>query len=145
MQQAHYKTSLIPKYQQGVTLIEVLVSIVLMAIIGLGAAFIAGRTAVIHRDQNIHLHTINQFRQQLENSAQCGSKALGTHQIQVDIAGTSVQADCTVKKQTFTVTALDGTTNTNNGVASANVDVTYAELKVNSDDTFVPVKVQISP
>ncbi|WP_313035428.1 prepilin-type N-terminal cleavage/methylation domain-containing protein [Acinetobacter sp.] len=145
MRQAHYKTSPIPKSQQGVTLIEVLISIVLMAIIGLGAAFIAGRTAVIHRDQNIHLHTINQFRQQLENSAQCGSKVVGTNPIQVDIAGSNVQADCIVKKQVFTVTALDGTTNPNNGVASANVDVTYAEIRVNTDDTFVPVKVQMSP
>ncbi|MDO4580137.1 MAG: prepilin-type N-terminal cleavage/methylation domain-containing protein [Acinetobacter sp.] len=36
----------IPKYQQGATLIEVLVSMVLMAVIGLGAAYISGRTAV---------------------------------------------------------------------------------------------------
>lgn len=145
MQQVHYKSSPSLKCQQGVTLIEVLISIVLMAIIGLGAAFIAGRTAVIHRDQNIHLHTINQFRQQLENSAQCGAKAVGTHSIQVEIAGSNVQADCIVKKQAFTVTALDGTTNPNNGVAEANVDVTYAELQVKSSDTFVPVKVQMSP
>lgn len=145
MQRVHYKHLALLKYQQGVTLIEVLISIVLMAIIGLGAAFIAGRTAVIHRDQNIHLHTINQFRQQLENSAQCGSKALGTHTIQVDIAGSNVQADCTVKKQVFTVTALDGTTNPNNGVASSNIEVTYAEIQVKSDDTFIPVKVEMSP
>jgi len=45
------------KHQQGVTLIEVLVSMVLMAIIGLGAAYISGRTTVMHRDQNLHLHT----------------------------------------------------------------------------------------
>lgn len=145
MQQERYKYLPLLKYQQGVTLIEVLISIVLMAIIGLGAAFISGRTAVMHRDQNIHLHTINQFRQQLENSAQCGAKAIGTHTIQVDIAGSNVQADCIVKKQAFTVTALDGTTNPNNGVAEANVDVTYAEIRVNTNDTFVPVKVQISP
>ena len=34
MHQEHYKTSAISKYQQGVTLIEVLVSMLLMAIIG---------------------------------------------------------------------------------------------------------------
>ena len=54
MQQVLYKNSALHKHQQGVTLIEVLVSIVLMAVIGLGAAYISGRTAVLHRDQNIH-------------------------------------------------------------------------------------------
>ena len=45
MHQVHYKPSSISRYQQGVTLIEVFVSMLLMAIIGLGAAYISGRTA----------------------------------------------------------------------------------------------------
>lgn len=83
MQQVLYKNSTLYKQQQGATLIEVLVSIVLMAIIGLGAAYISGRTAVMHRDQNIHLHTVNQMRQQLENSAECAGKSAGTHTVQI--------------------------------------------------------------
>ena len=64
MQQVPYRKTQHRAHQQGITLIEVLVSVAMMAIIGLGAAYIAGRTAVIHRDQNIHLYTVNQFRQQ---------------------------------------------------------------------------------
>ena len=99
----------IPKYQQGATLIEVLVSMVLMAVIGLGAAYISGRTAVVHRDQNIHLHTINQMRQQLENSNECGGKALGTHTVQVQVAGNNVNLDCIVSEGAYTVVANDST------------------------------------
>src|SRR5574343_334851 len=68
MRQLNYKHPF--SKQRGVTLIEVLMSVLLMAIIGLGSAFIAARTAVTHRDQNVHLHTIIQMRNQLEAS-QC--------------------------------------------------------------------------
>lgn len=87
MHQVHYKTSAISKYQQGVTLIEVLVSMLLMAIIGLGAAYISGRTAVVHRDQNLHLHTVNQMRQYLESSAGSGC----TNNVDLDVAGKKLQ------------------------------------------------------
>ncbi len=134
-----------PKYQQGATLIEVLVSMVLMAVIGLGAAYISGRTAVVHRDQNIHLHTINQMRQQLENSNECGGKALGTHTVQVQVAGNNVNLDCIVSEGAYTVVANDST---GGGVASSTVGgvkVSAATLEVDEADTFVPVKVQIAP
>ncbi len=144
MQQEHCKILSLPKSQQGVTLIEVLISIVLMAIIGLGGAFIAGRTAVIHRDQNIHLHTIGQLRQQLENSTQCGSKSTGTHSEKVKIVGKEVQVDCTVKTQAFTVDTFNNS-NPKQGVAASTVNVSYAEIKISADDSFVPIKVQISP
>ena len=90
MQQVIYKSVVTHRHQQGATLIEVLVSMVLMAVIGLGAAYISGRTAVVHRDQNIHLHTVNQMRQQLEDSAECGGKAVGSHEVQIQVAGTTV-------------------------------------------------------
>lgn len=145
MQQVHYKKPLRLKYQQGVTLIEVLVSIVLMAIIGLGAAFIAGRTAVMHRDQNIHLHTVNQMRQQLENSAECSGKSEGTHTVQIQVAGTDVNLNCVVDEGAYTVVAKDST---GAGVASSTtggIKVSTATLAVDENNTFVPVKVQMSP
>lgn len=145
MQQAHYKKPLMLKHQQGVTLIEVLVSIVLMAVIGLGAAFIAGRTAIMHRDQNIHLHTVNQMRQQLENSAGCSGKSGGTHTVQIQVAGTDVNLNCVVSEGAYTVVAKDST---GAGVASSTtggIKVSTATLAVDEDDTFVPVKVQMSP
>lgn len=100
MQQVHYKKPLRLKYQQGVTLIEVLVSIVLMAIIGLGAAFIAGRTAVMHRDQNIHLHTVNQMRQYLEKG-ECPPSEDGT--TYVNVADMKVAVECKVDPKTYEV------------------------------------------
>ena len=47
------------QYQAGITLIEVLISLLLMAIIGLGGAYIAARTAVVQRDGNIQVQAIN--------------------------------------------------------------------------------------
>ena len=145
MQQVLYKNSALHKHQQGATLIEVLVSMVLMAIIGLGAAYISGRTAVMHRDQNIHLHTVNQMRQQLENSAECAGQNAGTHTVQIQVVGTGVNLDCVVSEGAYTVVARDST---GAGVASSTsggIKVNAATLAVKDDDTFVPVKVQMSP
>ncbi|WP_291334919.1 PulJ/GspJ family protein [Acinetobacter sp. UBA801] len=145
MQQVIYKSMMMHRHQQGATLIEVLVSMVLMAIIGLGAAYISGRTAVVHRDQNIHLHTVNQMRQQLEDSAECGGKAVGSHEVQIQVAGTTVNLNCVVSKGSYTVAAKDST---GGGVASSTVGgikVDAATLAVKETDTFVPVKVVISP
>ncbi|MFC6166810.1 PulJ/GspJ family protein [Acinetobacter terrestris] len=100
MHQIHYKTSAIFKHQQGVTLIEVLVSMLLMAIIGLGAAFISGRTAVMHRDQNIHLHTINQMREYLERGV-CPDIESGKHYI--NVAEMKVAVECSVVSKTYEV------------------------------------------
>ncbi len=145
MLQATYKHSSSYQYQKGVTLIEVLVSMVLMAVIGLGAAYISGRTAVMHRDQNIHLHTVNQMRQQLENSSQCSGKSTGTHEVEIQVAGTSIDLDCIVQEEGYTVAAFDSH---GDGVASSieeGIKVNSATLEVNEDDTFVPIKVQMSP
>src|SRR5690606_4533407 len=145
MQLEFYKSDVMHKHQQGVNLIVVLVSIVLMAVISLGAAYISGRTAVLHRDQNIHLHTVNQMRQQLENSDACGGKAIGAHDVQIQVAGTGINLDCVVTEGAYTVVAKDST---GAGVASSTVGgikVSAATLAVDEADTFVPVKVQMSP
>lgn len=147
MQQVLYKNSALHKHQQGVTLIEVLVSMVLMAIIGLGAAFIAGRTAVMHRDQNLHLHTVNQMRQYLESSTGSGC----SNGIDLDVVGKKVKVNCelnatkeyTVRvkdnSNSFIVTSLDG-----------KVTVGAPTLKVVATDDSethwkVPVTVEMVP
>ena len=139
MQQEKYSPYRLSK-QRGVTLIEVLISMLLMAIIGLGGAFIAGRTAIIHRDQNVHLHTINQIRQQLETS-QCISA--GTKVITV--AGENVNLDCTYTERSYTVAAFN---NAGGGVASSAsgaIKVRTPSLKVQDSNTFVPIKVEVTP
>lgn len=142
MQQANYNPPLFLK-QKGVTLIEVLISILLMAIIGLGGAFIAGRTAVIHRDQNVHLHTINQMRNQLETS-QC----ITSGEKSITVVAQNIKLDCTYTEASYTVAAFNSAALPNNGVAassSGGIKIKIPSLKVQDSDTFVPIKVEIAP
>ena len=140
MQLVNCERSLPISKQNGITLIEVLVSILLMTIIGLGGAFIASRTAVIHRDQNIHLHAINEMRYRLESSG-----CLTDSNQDINVVGTTVAVDCNYIQQSYTVAAY---ASNGSGVASTNINeikVNHPKLEVNSADTFVPVKVEISP
>ncbi|WP_173913096.1 prepilin-type N-terminal cleavage/methylation domain-containing protein [Acinetobacter sp. Marseille-Q1618] len=138
-----YKKSPYFKNQKGISLIEVLVSMLLMSIIGLGAAFVTGRTAVMHRDQNIHLHTVNQLRAELEENG-CNS-VVGQHDLQIEIADQSISLNCEVEDNGYTVSAFD---HVNNGVKSSGVNeiiVRSTALSIADTDTFVPVKVQMTP
>lgn len=146
MHQVHYKTSAISKYQQGVTLIEVLVSMLLMAIIGLGAAYISGRTAVVHRDQNLHLHTVNQMRQYLESSAGSGC----TNNVDLDVAGKKVTVNCIVKTKDYNVITKDNGDNVIVTPVDREVTVVSPTVKVveKTDSTThwnVPIPVEIAP
>ena len=147
MHQVHYKPSGMARYQQGVTLIEVLVSMLLMAIIGLGAAYISGRTAVLHRDQNLHLHTVNQMRQYLESSA--GSDC--TNNVELNVVGKKVTVNCTLDTtKEYTVNIKD---NSGAGIVTSvdpKVKVGLPTLKVvkkidSTTDWNVPIPVEIAP
>ncbi|MFK8933408.1 hypothetical protein ABCA12_0349 [Acinetobacter junii] len=138
MRQLNYKHPF--SKQRGVTLIEVLMSVLLMAVIGLGSAFIAARTAVTHRDQNVHLHTIIQMRNQLEAS-QCITAGTKT----ITVATTNVNLDCTYPEGSYTVAARNSS---GGGIASSAPDaikVKAPALKVQTSDTFVPIKADIKP
>lgn len=137
MRQLNYKHPF--SKQRGVTLIEVLMSVLLMAIIGLGSAFIAARTAVTHRDQNVHLHTISQMRNQLEAS-QCITTGTKT----ITVATTNVNLDCTYTTGNYTVKA----NGSGGGIASTGpgeIHVKFPALKVQTSDTFAPIKADIKP
>ena len=137
MRQLNYKHPF--SKQRGVTLIEVLMSVLLMAIIGLGSAFIAARTAVTHRDQNVHLHTISQMRNQLEAS-QCITAGTKT----ITVATTNVNLDCTYTTGDYTVKA----NGSGGGIASTGdgeIHVKFPALKVQTSDTFAPIKADIKP
>lgn len=128
--------------QRGATLIEVIISMFLMAIIGLGSAFIAARTTVIHRDQNVHLHTINQMRNQLESS-QCITAGTKT----IIVASTNVNLDCTYTEGSYTVLA----NGSSGGIASTTtgaIKVKFPALKVQdntNNNAFVPIPADIKP
>lgn len=137
MRQLNYKHPF--SKQRGVTLIEVLMSVLLMAIIGLGSAFIAARTAVTHRDQNVHLHTISQMRNQLEAS-QCITTGTKT----ITVGTTNVNLDCTYTTGNYTVKA----NGSGGGIASTDpgeIHVKFPALKVQTSDTFAPIKADIKP
>lgn len=154
MRQVHYKVPTVYRHQKGVTLIEVLVSMLLMAIIGLGAAYISGRTAVMHRDQNIHLFTVNQMRQYLESSTGGCPAANPDGSRNVMVAGMKVVVKCTEKSKTYTVSPKDDSNTENNGIADLDVDVNYQTLSIVvptevsklAADTLVPtIPIEISP
>lgn len=145
MHQVHYKPSGMARYQQGVTLIEVLVSMLLMAIIGLGAAYISGRTAVVHRDQNLHLHTVNQMRQYLEKGGCPSAAADGVSY--VNAQNMKVAVECEVISKTFKIHSNGSNTNQEVVIQYPTLSVIEAASEADvADGQLVPaIPVKISP
>lgn len=135
------------KAQAGITLIEVLISMLLTAIIGVGGAYIASRTAVIQRNGNIQIQSINKMRQ----IAVKADATTCTNTSSVSINGTSVTTPCTINSASYTVNSFSAaptganTWPAGSSVGSATVTVQSPSIEVSSTDTFVPVKSVISP
>ena len=147
MQQVHCKSLPVFKHQQGVTLIEVLVSIVLMSIIGLGAAYISGRTAVMHRDQNLHLHTVTEMRKYLESST--GNDCITEL---ADVSGKKVKVDCEITSKEYTVEIKDAngvviTSQLDGKVTVSTPTLKVSEIAASEADAYwdVPIKVEMAP
>lgn len=139
------------KAQAGITLIEVLISMLLTAIIGLGGAYIASRTAVIQRNGNIQIQSINKMRQIAVKADTTTCRNIIANPSTITIGGITVKTPCTLNTATYTVNSFSAApTGTNTwpagtSVASADVTVTSPSIEVDSADTFVPVKSVISP
>lgn len=130
------------QHQAGITLIEVLISLLLMAIIGLGGAYIAARTAVVQRDGNIQIQTINKMRQIAVKADT--SSCVNTSSITIN--GTSVTTPCTLTSTTYTVNAsINSSPPPTSPPYSASVTVQSPSIQVDSANTFIPVKSVISP
>lgn len=130
------------QHQAGITLIEVLISLLLMAIIGLGGAYIAARTAVVQRDGNIQIQTINKMRQIAVKADT--SSCVDTSSITIN--GTSVTTPCTLTSTTYTVNAsINSSPPPTSPPYSASVTVQSPSIQVDSANTFIPVKSVISP
>lgn len=130
------------QHQAGITLIEVLISLLLMAIIGLGGAYIAARTAVVQRDGNIQIQTINKMRQVAVKADT--SSCVDTSSITIN--GTSITTPCTLTSTTYTVNAsITSSPPPTPPPYSASVTVQSPSIQVSGSDTFVPVKSVISP
>lgn len=128
------------QHQAGVTMIEVLITLLLMTIIGLGGAYIAARTAVVQRNGNIQLQTINKMRQ-IAVKADASSCVDASS---ITINGTSVTTPCTLTSTTYTVNSYQASSPTSI-YQSQSVTVNSPAIQVSSSDTFVPVKSVISP
>lgn len=128
------------QHQAGVTMIEVLITLLLMTIIGLGGAYIAARTAVVQRNGNIQLQTINKMRQIAVKAD--ASSCVDTSSITIN--GTSVTTPCTLTSTTYTVNSYQASSPTSI-YQSQSVTVNSPAIQVSSSDTFVPVKSVISP
>ncbi|MCD0188981.1 PulJ/GspJ family protein [Acinetobacter sp. PW68] len=129
------------QHQAGITLIEVLISLLLMAIIGLGGAYIAARTAVVQRDGNIQLQTINKMRQ-----VAVKADTICSNTSSITINGTSVTTPCTLTPTTYTVNAsINSNPPPTSPPYSASVTVQSPSIQVSDSDQFVPVKSIISP
>lgn len=128
------------QHQAGITMIEVLITLLLMTIIGLGGAYIAARTAVVQRNGNIQLQTINKMRQIAVKAD--ASSCVDTSSITIN--GTSVTTPCTLNSKIYTVNSYQASSPTSI-YQSQSVTVNSPAIQVSSSDTFVPVKSEISP
>ncbi|OAL86604.1 prepilin-type N-terminal cleavage/methylation domain-containing protein [Acinetobacter terrae] len=128
------------QHQAGITMVEVLITLLLMAIIGLGGAYVAARTAVVQRNGNIQLQTINKMRQIAVKADT--SSCVNTSSIIIN--GTSVTTPCTLTSTTYTVNSYQASSPTSI-YQSQSVTVNSPAIQVSSSDTFVPVKSVISP
>lgn len=128
------------QHQAGITMIEVLITLLLMTIIGLGGAYIAARTAVVQRNGNIQLQTINKMRQIAVKAD--ASSCVNTSSITIN--GTSVTTPCMLTSITYTVNSYQASSPTSI-YQSQSVTVNSPAIWVSSSDTFVPVKSEISP
>jgi prepilin-type N-terminal cleavage/methylation domain-containing protein len=126
------------KKNNGFTLLEVLISMLLLVVIGLGGAYLLGRANYIQRDMNIHLLTVSQMRYTLQNG---NCTALST----ISINNSSVLTPCTTSSSvTYTVTGTGLSTG-----GTSTVTVTSPSIQVSSTDTtstsLIPIPIKISP
>jgi len=140
----HSNQPLTLRSQRGLTMLEVLISLVLMSIIGLGAAFISTKTAVMHRDQNIHLHTVNQLRHQISLAGVNSSECSETETIQ--IAGENVKVSCSLVEKTFEVDIFKESSQSAGSriTPATDVKIRYVEIENtqnNADVITVPIKI----
>lgn len=97
--------------KNGMTLVEVLVAMVLLAILGLGSALIASKTMKIQREAALNNMVIGHIRNIIQQPTV--TNCTSTTSIQPSTDGSLLQqVNCSMVTRTATVTALkaDGTT-----------------------------------
>ncbi|TBW58458.1 hypothetical protein EZI54_03490 [Marinobacter halodurans] len=118
-----------PQRQQGIGLIEALVTLLLTAIIGLGMAYLMGRSAVAQKDMNVLGLTVGQMRNQIM-SGRCNGAGTVNSRLPVGTdTGITVSAQCNSQDTAIQITS-DA-----EGFAADNVNVPIPQIATNNDDT----------
>ncbi|TBW55430.1 hypothetical protein EZI54_11420 [Marinobacter halodurans] len=115
--------------QQGIGLIEALVTLLLTAIIGLGMTYLMGRSAVAQKDMNVLGLTVGQMRNQIM-SGQCNSADTANSQLSIgEDTGVRVSAQCSSQDTVIQITS------DTKGFTADNVNVPIPRISTNNDDT----------
>lgn len=91
--------------QLGLSMLEALITMLLLAIIGIGIAFVAGRTMVAQRNASTQHLAVSQMREALKSGA-CDSSAPTA--VALNIASNPVSASCQSDEVTLTVVPASG-------------------------------------
>ncbi|MHA3096808.1 prepilin-type N-terminal cleavage/methylation domain-containing protein [Acinetobacter brisouii] len=112
------------KKNNGFTLLEVLISLLLLMIIGLGGAYLLARANVTQRDMNIHLLTVSKMRNALQNGT-CSSSSQSSLSLPIN-SNTTKTVTCTSTSAQYTVTPT--TTTSSTSLSAADVTVTSQRI-----------------
>lgn len=110
--------------QAGLSMLEALITLLLMSIIGMGIAYVTGKTLVAQRNTGAQYLAVSQMRQAVK-SGDCAGAANVSRTVQ--IASMSLQANCRSENVTLTVVPAAGS-----GIASQAVVVAMPQVSVNS-------------
>lgn len=131
---------MLPRYakpcrqQRGISLLEALITLLLMSIIGIGTAYIAAKAAVAQRhSSSLHL-TVSQLREALSRG-ECRSTTPRSSEL--PLGGGSVQASCQSVLTTLSVVPLSG------GMASQTVSVAMPAIRASG--SLLEGEVRIDP
>lgn len=91
--------------QMGLSMLEALITMLLLAVIGIGIAFVAGRTMVAQRNASTQHLAVSQMREALKSGA-CDASAPTA--IALNIASSTVNASCQSESIELTVLPASG-------------------------------------
>lgn len=130
-------------HEGGFSLLEVLISVILLMIIGVGSAAILAHSQRIQRDNAAQSLAIIEIRSLMSSATPANCDGAGT--VAIGNAGHPVAIDCVMTTSRYTVTGVTS------GVAipSVTVDVTRPAVETSADDPdtvkFVKHPIRVVP
>lgn len=112
------------QHQQGMSLLEALITLIIMAILGIGLAYVSGRASVSQRYMNSQNLAVGQMRFNLQTTT-CAASA------NISIASSTVSTPCVLQASAATLTAQSASGTT---IASGSVTVSVPSVSTVSGD-----------